>query len=332
MKRARHYDRIFKWEASINRVGRSFMAVWGVKNFYVALENICEKGSEFSSGYFSLVVTSALLATGGLLVNSIPVIIGSMCIAPFLGPSRAVCIGGVYQKWKTASKGLIKQTLGLLVIGSTLGFFLTFAFQQFAPDITVTSEIIARTFPRLSSVYLSVFVALTSGVAASLVLVAEPKIVSGPLQQLLDVMIGVEIAISLIPPAAVVGIGFAFNQPEISFQALALLVINVFSLDFIAMLALHLRGVNLKLLQLEKNIRDTTEKIINEYVKADEISTDVILQSHKKADVLVRVEASEGQCEAPQMLAERISAEISKETGISNKVKITTVPVCVYTS
>jgi uncharacterized hydrophobic protein (TIGR00271 family) len=308
------------------------MAVWGVKNFYVALENICEKGSEFSSGYFSLVVVAALLATGGLLVNSIPVIIGSMCIAPFLGPSRAVCIGGVYQKWKTASKGLVKQTVGLLAIGSTLGFFLTFAFQQFAPDITVTTEIIARTFPRLSSLYLSVFVAIASGVAASLVLVAEPKIVSGPLQQLLDVMIGVEIAISLIPPAAVVGIGFAFNQPEVSFQALGLLVINVVCIDFIAMLALYLRGVNLKLLQLEKKIRETTEKIINEDVKADEISTTVILQSHKKADVLVRIEASEGQCDAPQLLAEKISAEISKETGISNKVKIMTIPVCVYTS
>lgn len=308
------------------------MAVWGVKNFYVALENICEKGSEFSFGYFSLVVVAALLATGGLLVNSIPVIIGSMCIAPFLGPSRAVCIGGVYQKWKTAAKGLVKQTVGLLAIGSTLGFFITIAFQQFAPEITVTPEIIARTFPRLLSLYLSVFVAIASGVAASLVLIAEPKIVSGPLQQLLDVMIGVEIAISLIPPAAVVGIGFAFNQPEISFQALGLLVINVVCIDFIAMIALHLRGVNLKLLQLEKKIRETTEKIINEHVKADEISTTVTLQSHKKADVLVRVEASKGHCEAPQLLAEKISAEIRKETGVSNKVKIMTIPVCVYTS
>jgi len=79
-------------------------------------------------------------------------------------------------------------------------------------------------------------------------------------------------------------------------------------------------------------VRETTEKIINEDVKADEISTEVILQSHKKADVLVRLEASEGQCEEPQLLAERISAEINKETGISNKVKIMTIPVCVYTS
>lgn len=308
------------------------MVIWGVKNFYATIENLSEEGSEFSFGYFALVVAAALLATGGLLVNSIPVIIGSMCIAPFLGPSRAVCIGGVYQKWNTVAKGLVKQIVGLLAIGSTLGFFVTMAFQQFAPDITVTTEIIARTFPRLSSLYLAVFVAITSGVAASLALIAIPKIVTQPMQQLLDVMIGAEIAISLIPPATVVGIGFAFNQPELSFQALGLLVINVICLDFIAMLALYLRGFDLKLLQLEKVIGETTEKIINEAVSVEEISTEVTLLSHKKADVLVRLEASEGQCEAPQLLAERISVEISKETGISNKVKIMTIPVCIYTS
>jgi len=308
------------------------MAVWGVKNFYANMENLSEEGSEFSFGYFALVVAAALLATGGLLVNSIPVIIGSMCIAPFLGPSRAVCIGGVYQKWKTVAKGLVKQIVGLLAIGSTLGFFVTMAFQQFAPGVTVTTEIIARTFPTLSSLYLAGFVAITSGVAASLALVAIPKIVYQPMHQLLDVMIGAEIAISLIPPAAVVGIGFAFNQPDVSFQALGLLVINVICLDFIAMLALYLRGVDLKLLQLEKVIGETTEKIINEAVKVEEISTEVTLLSHKKADVLVRLEASEGQCEAPQLLAERIFAEISKETGISNKVKIMTIPVCIYAS
>jgi len=308
------------------------MGVWGVKNFYATMENLCEEESVFSFGYFAIVVAAALLATGGLLVNSIPVIIGSMCIAPFLGPSRAVCIGGVYQKWKTVGKGLVKQIVGLLAIGSVLGFFVTMAFQQFAPGITVTPEIIARTFPTLSSLYLAGFVAVSSGVAASLALVAKPKIVSQPMQQLLDVMIGAEIAISLIPPAAVVGMGFAFNQPEISFQALGLLGINVACLDFIAMLALYLRGVNSKLLQLEKTIRQTTERIINEVVKADEISTEVTLQSHKKADVLVRIEASEGQCESPQLLSDRISAEISKETGISNKVKIMTIPVCVSAS
>jgi uncharacterized hydrophobic protein (TIGR00271 family) len=304
------------------------MDVWGVKNFYVSLEGICEEGSEFTFGYFALVVVSALIATGGLLSNSIPIIIGSMCIAPFLGPSRAVSIGGVYKKWKQVARGLAKQTIGLLGIGSTLAFLATMSFKQFAPGITVTTTIIARTFPTLTSLYLASFVAIASGAAASLALVANPKIVSLPIQQLIDVMIGTEIAISLIPPAAVVGIGFALNAPEISLQALGLLVINVVCLDFIAMSVLYVRGVRLERLNFEKKIRQITEKIINEHVKADEISMEVTLQGFRKTDVLVRVEASESQCETSKSVAEKISAKISEETGMSNRVKVLILPVC----
>ena len=104
------------------------MRVWGVSNFHLNLEHLSEKGAEFTFGYFGLVVVAALLATGGLLANSIPVIIGSMCIAPFLDPSRSVCIGGIYRNWKTVGRGLAKQLIGLLAIGSPLAFFVTLAF------------------------------------------------------------------------------------------------------------------------------------------------------------------------------------------------------------
>lgn len=309
------------------------MKVWGIKNFYSNLERLSEEGSEFSFGYIALVVVSALLATGGLLANSIPVIIGSMCIAPFLGPSRAVCIGGIYKKWRTVSRGLVKQLVGLLAIGSPLAFFVTVAFLRLAPEITVTPVIIARTFPTLQSVYLASFVAISSGVAASLALVATPRIVSEPWQQLLDVMIGAEIAVSLIPPASVVGIGLAFNRPNIALQSLGLLTINVVCLDIISsMPVLYLRGVGSKPLQLEKKIRETTEKTINDIIKADEISTEVILHGFEKADVNVRLHAFETHEHAEQLLAKRISEEIKKETGVSNSVRMITIPVSMYTS
>src|SRR5208337_4487236 len=100
-----------------------FVRVWDVSNFHLTLEHLSEEGAEFTFGYFGLVVVAALVATGGLLSNSIPVIIGSMCIAPFLGPARSVCIGGIYRKWKTVGRGLTKQLIGLLAIGSPLAFF-----------------------------------------------------------------------------------------------------------------------------------------------------------------------------------------------------------------
>ena len=90
------------------------MKIYCVKNFYSTLERLSEEGAVFIFGYFGLVVVAALLATGGLLANSIPVIIGSMCVAPFLGPSRAVCIGGIFRKWTTVGRGLAKQIIGFV--------------------------------------------------------------------------------------------------------------------------------------------------------------------------------------------------------------------------
>ena len=122
--------------------------------------------------------------------------------------------------------------------------------------------------------------AIASGAAASLALVATPRVVSEPWQQLLDVMVGAEIAVSLIPPAAVVGIGLAFNRPDIALQSLGLLMINMLCLDIISSIpVLYLWGVGSKPLQIEKKIRETTEKTINDIIKADEISTEVILHA-----------------------------------------------------
>ncbi len=316
------------------------MRVWGVRNFYSNTERVAEEGSKFSLGYCTLVVTSSLLATAGLLVNSVAVIIASMCIAPFLGPSRAVCVGWVYKRWKTVVKGLIKQLLGLWAIGSTTAFLVTVVFFRLAPEIIVTPEIMARTLPTLKDVYLAMFIATSAGVAASLALVASPRIVSESYQELpeahyrglFDVTIGVEIAIALIPPASVVGIGLAFGRFDILQHSLGLLLVNVWGLDIGGMIVLYLWGVEPKPLQLEKKIRKMTEETINDVVKADETSSEVILYSYEKADVYVRLYALEIPDHEDRLLARKVSQEIKKETGVSNSVRIITTPVRRYSS
>ncbi len=312
------------------------MKVWGIRDFYSNLERRSKEGSEFSLGYFALVVAASLLVTGGLLANSVAVVIGSMCVAPFLGPSRAVCVGGVFKRWKTVGKGLLKQLFGLLIIGFAIAFLVTVAFLRLAPKIVVTPEIMARTLPTLKDVYLAMFIAISSGVAASLALVATPRIVSEPWQELLDAMIGVEIAISLVPPASVVGIGLAFGLVDISVHSLFLLMINVIGLDFVgSLLVLYLWGIEPKLLHLEKRIKETTEKAIKNVVKADSILPEVILLSYKKADVHVRLFCYAFEIHEHADLAElakKVSTEIKKETGVSNNVRIIVTPVHVYAS
>jgi uncharacterized protein YaaQ len=95
---------------------------------------------------------------------------------------------------------------------------------------------------------------------ASLALTADPKVVETPWGQVIDAVIGVEIAISLIPPAAVVGIGLAFGDLAISYHALLLTIANVLGLDlFGSMFMLTLRGIRYKYLLMENQIRQTVE-------------------------------------------------------------------------
>ncbi|MDH5635590.1 MAG: DUF389 domain-containing protein [Candidatus Bathyarchaeota archaeon] len=308
------------------------MRVCCVKNFYLNLEHLCEEGAEFTFGFFGLVVVAALLATGGLISNSIPVIIGSMLVAPFLSPSRAVALGGIFRKWKTVGRGLAKQLTGLLAVGSVLGFFVTLGFLRIAPEITVTPEVIARMLPTLTSVYLAVFVALASGAAASLALIASPRIISDTWHQLLDVMIGAEIAVSLIPPAAVVGIGLAFGLADMAIQSLSLLIINLVCLNIFSIPVLYLRGVGLEPLRIEKKIRDVAEKTVKDVSEEDGIFIEIILHCDETADVFVRLQTTGIDNDVVPLLARRISEDIKKETGFSNNVEVTTVPVSTYSS
>jgi len=144
------------------------------------------------------------------------VVIGSMCVAPFLGPSRAVCIGGLFRNRKVFLGGLVTQLFGLLIIGVGLAAAITALLRATVPGIELTPEVMLRAMPTTRDVVLSVLIATGAGIAASLALSADPRIVETSWGQVIDAMIGVEIAISLIPPAAAVGIGLAFGRLDIA--------------------------------------------------------------------------------------------------------------------
>jgi len=98
-------------------LGREWFGVWEVRDYYTTLERRARAGAQITFGYVLMVLAASALAAGGLLLNSSAVVIGSMCVAPFLGPSRAVCIGGLFRDRRVFLGGLAKQLLGLLIVG-----------------------------------------------------------------------------------------------------------------------------------------------------------------------------------------------------------------------
>jgi len=311
---------------------RKWFGVWEVKDYFTNLEQRALSGAQINMGFVLMVVASAVLATGGLLINNAAVIIGSMCVAPFLGPSRAVCIGGLFRNRKIFLGGLIKQLFGLLIIGAGVAYAITALLRASVPGVEITSEILLRSMPTTRDVILSIIIAVAAGVTASLSLTADPSIVETPWGQVFDAVIGVEIAISLIPPASVVGIGLAFGAPEISRNAFLLLLVNVLGLDiFGSMLMLTVRGIKRKYLDLEKKIRVVAESALmaapGVTALGSTIHVTLLAETAAKVNITVRRLVAD---QVPDSLAENISALIQEKVGCRSEVSVELIPTQIY--
>ena len=313
--------------------GKPF-GVWGIRDYYTRLEQIAEDGAQMTFGYLLMVLVSAAMATGGLLINSPAVVIGSMCVAPFLGPSRAVCIGGLFRNRKTFFKGLIKQIFGLLILGSGTAYIVTTLVTEYVAGVMVTDEILLRAMPNDLYVVLSVFIAISAGIAASLALSAEPRTIDAPWGEVFDAVIGVEVAISLIPPAAVIGIGFALGRPVISWNAFLLLLVNVLGLDIVGgMVLLWLYGVRAKFHILETTIRRTVEAtlttILGDISEGSIISVTLLDPTAVKIHATVKHQAAEKHLAT---LARNIGDEIKNRLGYRSEVMVETIPCQTYST
>lgn len=306
--------------------------VWGVRNYHTILEQRAIAGAAMTGGYFSMVAAATVMATAGLLLNSSAAIIGSMCVAPFMAPSRAVCIGALFHNWKVCFGGLIKQLVGLLVIGASASALITVVLHRYLPDLSITHEVLLRAMPTPKDTVLSALIALAAGAAASLALVTQPDIVESSWGQAIDAIIGVEIAISLIPPAAVIGIGWALGTPEHSVNAFHLLLLNVVCLDIVGSAAiLAVRGIDRRHLVLEKKIRQTTAvtlDVVPGFVSAGSTVNVTLLGEHRAlVEVILRHQIG-GQ--VPVTLAATIAADIVAETSCSPDVTVEVIPLLTH--
>lgn len=313
---------------------RRWFSVWEVRDYYTNLERRAKAGAEFSLGYVLMVVVSAFLATGGLLLNNPAIVIGSMCVAPFLGPSRAVCIGALFRDRKVFLAGLGKQLFGLLIVGSGVAYAVTMLLKASVPAVGITPEVLLRAMPAMKEVILSVIVALSAGAGAALALTADPKVVETPWGQVIDAVIGVEISVSLIPPAAVVGIGLAFGQPNIITDALLLMIVNVLGLDvFGSTFMLAFRGIRYKYLRMEKMIRQAVvAALVNEPVKLpEEFEVNITLLGDSVATIYARIQNLKGET-IPEQLAQTIAMYVQERTGFKSEVKLELIPTQIYST
>ena len=307
--------------------------VWGVRDYHTTLEKRAIAGATMTWGYFSMTVAATVMATAGLLLNSPAAVIGAMCVAPFMAPSRAVCIGALFRQRHVFFGGLVKQLVGLARDRRHRG---RHPHCRAAPECWryhhhARDPAKSDAHPR--DVVLSTLIALSAGAAASLALVTQPHIVETSWGQVIDAIIGVEIAISLVPPAAVIGIGLALGTLQHSRNALYLLLLNVLSLDLIgSSVILTLWGVHRKHLDLEKSIRSAvavTLDVVPGFISIGSTVHVTLLGNHEAlVDVILRRRFGG---KVSETLAATIAGDIAAKTSCRSDVTVEVIPVLTHT-
>jgi uncharacterized hydrophobic protein (TIGR00341 family) len=221
----------------------------------IAREELTAKAEDLAPSlqtYVIMTVISAVIATAGLLLNSPAVVVGSMVIAPLIGPAMTANVGTVVDDHELFVRGVKLQVFGLLLaIASATVFALLVRTANVVPpiaDVTSVQQVRERVAPD----FLSLVVALGAGAAGVLSLTSGVS----------TALVGVMIAVALIPPAATVGIGIAWGQPLVSLGSGVLVLVNILSINLAVLVGLWYQGYRPEHWFREGSARSATVKRI----------------------------------------------------------------------
>ena len=201
----------------------------------ISREELQAKADDLASGlgtYVLMTVISAVIATAGLLLDSPATVVGSMVIAPLIGPAMSAAIGTVVDDDSLFRRGVRMQILGVAVavLAATAFAFALRSLALVPPGLDPLE--LAEVSERLAPNVLVLVVAVGAGVAGIVSLMTGVS----------ATLVGVMIAVALIPPAAAVGIGIAFQIPRLVLGAGVIVAVNVLSINLSALVMLWYEG------------------------------------------------------------------------------------------
>ncbi|MGE0179237.1 MAG: DUF389 domain-containing protein [Sphingomonas sp.] len=181
------------------------------------------------SGHFAfMTLTSAGIAILGLLLSSPAVVIGAMLISPLMDPIIGFGFGLALFDFTQ-----IRRCLATLGIGTLLAVLLCAVIVLFSPLQAVTAEIAARTRPNL----LDLGVAIFSGLAGTYAMIRGRH----------GAIVGVAIAVALMPPIAVIGFGLATWNLPVLWGSIFLFLTNLMAIGLSAAVLARIYGFGLRL-------------------------------------------------------------------------------------
>ncbi|WP_176330523.1 TIGR00341 family protein [Halolamina sp. CBA1230] len=202
----------------------------------IARDELVTRASDLAPDWMPFMVmtaVSAVVATAGLLLDSPAVVVGSMVIAPLIGPAMATSVGSVVDDRELFLRGIKLQVVGaLLAVGSAVAFAAVLRFGNIVPMGVGEVFAIGEVRERLSPGVPSLVVALAAGIAGALSLSSGVS----------SALVGVMIAAALVPPTAVVGIGIAWGRPGAVVGSAVLVAVNFLSINLVALATFWYQG------------------------------------------------------------------------------------------
>jgi len=202
-----------------------------------------QKTVRLSWVYVVMIIFSAVVASIGILRNNVVFVIGAMVIAPMLGPNLALSFATTL-----GDTNLIRKAFKAIVIGALTAvvpaFFIGIAF---GVD-TGISGLIFRTEVNLGDV----IVALIAGSAAAISFTSE----------LYSALIGVMVAVALLPPLVTFGMLAGAGNWELALGSLLLFLINLICVNLAGVLTFLVQGIRPLTWWEAKKARKASQKAI----------------------------------------------------------------------
>ncbi len=153
-----------------------------------------------------------MIATAGVISDSTATVIGAMIVAPLMTPILGIVLAIVL-----ADRPNLLRSVGMVLAGAAAVIFLAWLFGHLAAvpiDSTTSSQVAGRIHPRT----VDLIAALATGAVGAVALARS---------DISDTLPGVAIAISLVPPLAVVGLTLEAGATSEALGALLLFGTNV---------------------------------------------------------------------------------------------------------
>ena len=181
-------------------------------------------GARLSWVFIVLVLLSSIVAVIGLLRDNVVIIIGAMVIAPLLDPNVALSLATTLGDIDLA-RGAMKTN----VVGVVAALCLSILIGLVMEVNLAIPQIVSRTTVGLGDIV----IALAAGSAAALSLTTGA----------LSALIGVMVAVALLPPLVTLGMLIGEGRWEMAFGALLLLLTNLICINLAGVVTFLARGI-----------------------------------------------------------------------------------------